>query len=831
MSYDLIISAITSGLTSGLTSAITNPTILSAVVEGLATDPSNEQVEERNMNDKVLGSRSYFFAKLVQTLFLRPITTTLEFTYHTIKLLTWVHLRVGLYAISGHRIEADVFHEKEYLKTVKAVRDILFIPVIVKRVFEDMVATRETLVKKIPQITLDAYIKVRTEKQFQQFSSYLHGCETFEVITTPEIIEFAAASDGALNTIMASDIFNPGMMAINFGTPNVATFVTEANDDGTVQTQKVDAKSMWRAPMAYHATNGKIQSGVFFVPTNLPAEALVRFKEAAEKMNNRTDITCVNTNCRVLQEAGFSIEGVAMDGVVLPNTLAEHLLFRNVFYTDNEGVKTKVRFDIINTTKLSLEEFFKEVDTAVVGTRLRHQHRNADTEENQRARGEAARALIAEQRNRLAMAGPERRVGDEYLGKRKVNVSVPSFLGDLIARFWGRHTIYDMYLTDRQQEISNAFQELAKRSNGDKDLKLRPFPQEKPSIGTRLKRDIFFSGPMIRFLRRHMMGRQDTMNLHTQDIFKHLMSTKGAHLNFVLLPDRMVIARVNANEGSDEAQRKGADWALSKHALLSGREEVFCAGEMWYDSVRNRFMMNADSGTYKPTQERVELTVRLANEILDTARFGIEFEAAEANAEAAPAEKIVDKSIAFNANLLWDNYRDNPNWHTDMPVPKSIPSIDSKKVMMRRALKEVFVKTFKQSFARSIQVIRDVARLVLKVPVRSILTPIILPRNWKERRRVAVNIKLTGYAIVQLLSVPAKFLVAVTALATSAISFKKAKQLLDKSDQWTINVDGRAAQLEALKEVGRNEAETREEFNKYKEWLYSIKPGLCRKEK
>src|SRR5262249_54561378 len=152
---------------------------------------------------------------------------------------------------------------------------------------------------------------------------------------------FPARSDPSLKTVMASHFLNPGLMAINFGCPNISTFLTKKEEDGSVQTVQIDAKSLRREAMSYHRTNGKIQSGVFFVPTNLPKEAMDRFNEAALKMQGRRDITCVNTNCRVLKEAGFSIENVDMEGVVFPTTLMEHLLFRNVFYTDSQGQKHK----------------------------------------------------------------------------------------------------------------------------------------------------------------------------------------------------------------------------------------------------------------------------------------------------------------------------------------------------------------------------------------------------------------------------------------------------------------------------------------------------------
>jgi hypothetical protein len=122
---------------------------------------------------------------------------------------------------------------------------------------------------------------------------------------------------------------------------------------------------------------------------------------------------------------------------------------------------------------------------------------------------------------------------------------------------------------------------------------------------------------------------------------------------------------------------------------------------------------------------------------------------------------------------------------------------------------------------------------VLKVPIRAIMTPIVLPKNWKERERSKINAKLTGYSFVQLLLVPVKFLVAIAAISASAISCKRAEQwLLDKSEGWTTyttHLDGRASQLEALKEEGIKKSNTREEYAQYREWLYNIDSKLCRK--
>jgi hypothetical protein len=183
-------------------------------------------------------------------------------------------------------------------------------------------------------------------------------------------------------------------------------------------------------------------------------------------------------------------------------------------------------------------------------------------------------------------------------------------------------------------------------------------------------------------------------------------------------------------------------------------------------------------------------------------------------------------SIPYNDHLAWSSFRADPNWYKSQPAP----SVD-RQDQVKHAVNELYAQTINQPVSRGVQFIRDAARLVLKVPIRSVLTPIFLKKNWKERERAKINAKLTGYSFVQLVSVPAKFVVALTALATSKFSQDRAKWLLDKSEDWTAHLDGRASQLEALKEEGRIHAKNRGEFNNYKKWLYSIDPKICRKDR
>jgi hypothetical protein len=187
--------------------------------------------------------------------------------------------------------------------------------------------------------------------------------------------------------------------------------------------------------------------------------------------------------------------------------------------------------------------------------------------------------------------------------------------------------------------------------------------------------------------------------------------------------------------------------------------------------------------------------------------------------------KGMKMSIPYNENLKWDIYTSNPDWHK--VLPEEIPELLKNPKDQVSGVNELVQQTVYQPALRSIQFIRDLARLVLKVPVRVVMTPIILPKNWKERERSAINAKLTGYSLVQLLSVPVKFLVAIAAILTSAFSREGEIWLLDKSERWTTHLDGRTSQLEALKEEGVKRSSDREDYNRYKEWIYEIDSRIC----
>lgn len=183
-------------------------------------------------------------------------------------------------------------------------------------------------------------------------------------------------------------------------------------------------------------------------------------------------------------------------------------------------------------------------------------------------------------------------------------------------------------------------------------------------------------------------------------------------------------------------------------------------------------------------------------------------------------------SIPYNEILSIKNYRSDATYACLNDLPPTEQNLEDPAT---RAKGMLYSLTFKGP-ARSVQFVRDALRLILKVPVRSfILKPIFFEKNWQERERATVNLKLVGYSFIQLVAMPVKFVVALVALGIAKRNPEKAQEMLNECDIWTRHHDGRASQLEALKEEGAKSANDRAEFEAYRNWLYGIRPEFCRK--
>jgi hypothetical protein len=95
--------------------------------------------------------------------------------------------------------------------------------------------------------------------------------------------------------------------------------------------------------------------------------------------------------------------------------------------------------------------------------------------------------------------------------------------------------------------------------------------------------------------------------------------------NYVVTGDEMRLKRL---EGASERERKTIQWLLAKHVLISGySKDVRLAGEIWSylrDDGTQVLVVNANSGTYKPTPERLHAAAEVVSNM-----FGVEVETQE----------------------------------------------------------------------------------------------------------------------------------------------------------------------------------------------------------
>lgn len=181
--------------------------------------------------------------------------------------------------------------------------------------------------------------------------------------------------------------------------------------------------------------------------------------------------------------------------------------------------------------------------------------------------------------------------------------------------------------------------------------------------------------------------------------------------------------------------------------------------------------------------------------------------------------------IQYNNNLSWGSYRMNHGFYTPEPVMGNY-LLSPKK----RAFQNLNQQAFVQPISRSLQFTSRAATLAFVTPVQSVVEPIFLKENWKQRERARIDAALTKYTFIQLACTSLKLIVALVALGICLISGSAAKVLLDKSDKFIKNLDGKMAKFEALKKEGLINSQTKEEYEAYKKWIGDIDPILCLKD-
>lgn len=432
---------------------------------------------------------------------------------------------------------------------------------------------------------------------------------------------------GDLRVFRIADVFaGEDKVFLGFGVPNVYLAVP-GEQGGYI---KFAGKSLKRAPSVIEETRGFVQSGYQILFQGLPEHAAEKLRIAMARHNGIKYWTCVNANCRVLEDAGFALAGTSrkLSSIYFPYALAKQLRLHGLTF---EG--QPVELTLVRTTTMDLEEYARTVIAAEFMTFCRHGQRNleAKAKVSRLWKGVAAavHAPAAVYRHFVPAAPPAPLVreiapalpGDvAYEDGFRVKASMPSKVGLLLRQFVGPHT-----LTEVRQERVAATDFLSRH--------LQPFPQPNPGFVTRLKKRFLFSRPMIALLRFLMASKYAELGDATERDLYDMLRTDSAKkrniYNFVVTNKRIVVVRTSV-------RMRLIDWVLSKHLVASGYldnprsaagegdEFVLCAGEVRKatvkvaelkgkvallenaeDDVVGAIIINGNSGTYQPSDEEV----------------------------------------------------------------------------------------------------------------------------------------------------------------------------------------------------------------------------------
>lgn len=416
------------------------------------------------------------------------------------------------------------------------------------------------------------------------------------------LTETRAHTDPTLRVINLGDIFTEGHVFLGFGRPNVYTGIPNP-EDNKLNFQKVDAKSLKRADTQLVKTHNRVQSGLLVVFKGLSPEAVSQIYQAAQVHVGSRRWTCVNANCRIFSDAGFTLGGESLANYYFPVAL-----LRDILRYGLEFQGQPVEFDVIKTTPGYLEDIGLSISHAVRTTLCRHAERSCLLVRIRR--GFESTLGLATFRKEDANPGPiERPV---YESKRtslqispdderdyRLDVSEPSQFGTLLRLIWGPHSLFEVSLPRATVDtyLPNA---------------LHAYPDESPSVSTRIKKNILFNPGVINFIRSQLSKTYRSIEGMTQSTLFGMLRTDSDELpnkyNFVLTGDRLIVIKIAGRNSL-------IDWVLSKHVLMSQySDDVRMAGEIWKDA-NGVIHFNINSGTYKPGPDLVDKGEELFKEI------------------------------------------------------------------------------------------------------------------------------------------------------------------------------------------------------------------------
>lgn len=398
------------------------------------------------------------------------------------------------------------------------------------------------------------------------------------------------------NVIYNSHLF------IGFGKPNVFIGYKSKNN-----WFKFDAKSLKRAPSKITNTKGFAQSGLIFSIPEASPEMINNIKKYSKHFIGTKNWTCVNSNCRVLEMAGFSSGNIPLSKFYFPMPLARHIIKNGLCFN---GKPLQIEF--IRTVNNYLENFGMSVIKSQWNTLYRHTKRYL--------REKRKKSNILKGLNNLKLKIiPKKYKKSEpieevvtYFPKDikcdnnlKLTVSKPSRFGVLLRWLWGPHSFFT--IEQNNNTINNYLPE-----------KLNAYEKKEKNLINLIKQYILFSKSSIKFIRRHLHKTEEVFeNSSEKDLYNMLRThTENKHhkYNLVITGNKISVIKIDIKYGF-------VDWILSKHVLLSGySKDVRYAGEFWKEADGDIYFNN-NSGTYSPNNEVIDNAHKYLKEIFPNTKI------------------------------------------------------------------------------------------------------------------------------------------------------------------------------------------------------------------
>jgi hypothetical protein len=417
------------------------------------------------------------------------------------------------------------------------------------------------------------------------------------------------STSSELKIFKINDVMDKDAYFIGFGKPNLYLgYPSEIGFD------KFDAKSLKRADSKVADTRGWAQSGLIFNLRGLPDDAKKRIRNSATLSEGTRSWTCVNANCTVLMRSGFTSGGKDLSAFYFPMPLARHILKFGLEYNGE-----KVEVEVIKTVPNYLESFGLSVIKSQWTTFCRHSERYLKSNSKTKSMLKNISKLKIKAKfifNKKIKDKSDNKI-EEYITmfpedieceeKLTLLISNPSRFGMLLRFIWGPHVLFQV----KQSQESNKIDEYLPE-------KLKEYNKKSPNLFTRIKKNIIFSKPVIKFMRRHLIKSQEVVQNNSEKELFNMIRTnteKTPHkYNIVITGDLITVIKLEIKYGF-------VDWVLSKHVLSSGYSgDVRYAGEFWKD--KDGFILfNNDSGTYMPTAEQMFRAEKFLKQVFPNAKI------------------------------------------------------------------------------------------------------------------------------------------------------------------------------------------------------------------